>query len=168
MQQSTAQPQMVSSFGSLKLIQDLVDYHITIEIKDSNDWHVNTKQLKVSKNVIHFLEPDDELVGIKILSISKLDKKFENVPVEEDTTVLASLNLKFFDIDAHYEKWFFDGIYGETLVFLNDDIKDFTHDALKKELIESTMAEADGKITVERTGEFSFFNFNFKHDEDEL
>lgn len=160
-------PELDQAFGTLHLRQDLINQCITIGIKRFNDWDIDTKEVQISPTVIHFVQPDGELVGIKVLSISTLDKKFQNVPVEKDTTILVSINLKFGEFDAHYEKWFWDGLYGKTLVFFNDDIQDTTVEELKTELIDSTFAKAGGEITVKRTDEYTFFNFNFTDDEDE-
>jgi len=42
---------------------------------------------------------------------------FENVAVDEDTKILVHLDTKFGDIDVRYEKWIWDGVTGESLIF---------------------------------------------------
>jgi len=90
-----------------------------------------------------------------------MKNKFENVSVEKDTKILVTLNPKFGKYDTQYEKWYWDGLYGETLIFFNEDIKDTDEETLKAEIFESTMAKADSEITVKRTDLYTYFNFNF-------
>jgi len=61
-------PELIQDFGSLHLRQDLINQCITIGIKEFNDWDIDTKEVEISKTVIHFIEPDGELVGVKIFS----------------------------------------------------------------------------------------------------
>ena len=61
-------PEMTSSFGSLATRQDLENYSITIGIKDFESWHLDTEQVQISNTVIHFIQPDGELVGLKVFS----------------------------------------------------------------------------------------------------
>ena len=45
-----------------------IDLHcksVTIAFTDWSNWHVDTAQVEVASGVIHFVEPDGRLVGIK-------------------------------------------------------------------------------------------------------
>lgn len=92
-----------------------------------------------------------------------MKNKFDNVPVEEDTKILFSTIAKFGDYDVQYEKWKWDGIYGEGLIFFNDDIEDTSEDKLKIEIQDSPLVES-GEVTVKRTDPYTFFNFNFNYE----
>ena len=61
-------PEIASSFGKLKIRQDLVNYSITIGIIDFEEWDVDTEQIQISKTVIHFIQPNGELVELKVFS----------------------------------------------------------------------------------------------------
>ncbi len=50
--------------------------------------------------------------------------KFDNVPTEEDTAIMLSLESKFGEYDVLYQQWIWDGIQANSLIFDNDDIKD--------------------------------------------
>ena len=61
-------PEIASSFGKLKLRQDLINYSITVGIKDFDEWDLDTEQVQISKTIIHFVQPNGELVGLKVFS----------------------------------------------------------------------------------------------------
>ena len=61
-------PEVSSSLGTLHIRQDLTNHSVSIYFKHWNLWHVDTSQVEISKNVIHFVEPDGEIVGIKCFS----------------------------------------------------------------------------------------------------
>jgi hypothetical protein len=60
-------PMIESSLGNLKIRQSLNTHAITIEIKNSNLWGLDTKQIEMNKNLIHFVD-SGEVVGIKVFS----------------------------------------------------------------------------------------------------
>ena len=66
-------PEMASSFGKLKIRQDLINYSITIGFKDFTDWHLDTIEVQISPTIIHFVEPDGELVGLKVFSARRIE-----------------------------------------------------------------------------------------------
>lgn len=60
-------PAIESSLGNLKIRQSLNTQSITIEIKPSNLWGLDTKQISINSKLIHFVD-SDEVVGIKVFS----------------------------------------------------------------------------------------------------
>jgi hypothetical protein len=89
--------------------------------------------------------------------------KFDGVPTEKDTTVLFRHEVKFGDYDVLYEKWKWDGITAESIVFDNDDIAGLSDDKIKSDAKSSPMVESGSDVTIKRsdTG-YTFANFNFK------
>lgn len=86
--------------------------------------------------------------------------KFESVPLEEDVTMNIQLDTKFGEYDVRYEKWSWDGIVAESLIFLTEDITNLTDSELFDQIRKSTLSpKADEKI--KRGEEFTFVNFNF-------
>lgn len=74
-------PMIESSLGNLKIRQSLKTHAITIEIKNSNLWGLDTKQIEVNRNLIHFVD-SGEVVGVKIFSeaIIMTEDKFRYKP----------------------------------------------------------------------------------------
>lgn len=92
-----------------------------------------------------------------------MSSKFENVPVEEDTKILFELEAKLGGCDVLYNKWYWDGITAESLIFDNDDIADMSLEVLESEVRSSPLVTADSEMTVKRSDSgFTFVNFNFE------
>ena len=61
-------PEMITAFGNLSIRQDLINHSVTIGFKNFTDWDLDTEQIQFSKSIIHFIQPDGELVGLKVFS----------------------------------------------------------------------------------------------------
>lgn len=48
--------------------------------------------------------------------------KFENVPVEEDTKIIFEQEATLGEYEVLYQKWFWDGISAESIIFANEDV----------------------------------------------
>ncbi len=85
--------------------------------------------------------------------------KFKDVPVEKETKVISRKIIKLDTLEAQHEKWRWDGITAQSIVFAEADIKDQTEEQLiilikaNIELAEN----ADITISRDRNG-FAFFN----------
>ncbi len=94
-----------------------------------------------------------------------MKNKFENVPKDKDTRIIASLEITFGEYRALHQGWCWDGIIAESLIFFNEDIKDLTEDELVEEVRLSPLISAESRekgITYKLSGEFTFVNFNFE------
>lgn len=92
-----------------------------------------------------------------------MSDKFKDVPVEEDTRIRFRTEAKFGEIDVLYEKWTWEGITAESLVFANEDVTDLTDDELKQEVRTSPLVRSDTQITLKRSDSgYTFVNFNFE------
>jgi len=90
-------------------------------------------------------------------------KKFDNVPVEEDTRILFRKEAKLGNYDVLYEMWSWEGISAESLIFVNDDVSDLTDEELEREVRKSPLVKKDSAITIKRLDiGFTFVNFNFE------
>ena len=56
--------------------------------------------------------------------------KFTGVSVEKDTHIIAQLEAVLGPYDVLYQKWSWDGIVAESIVFANDDVKSLDEKAL--------------------------------------
>ena len=95
-----------------------------------------------------------------------MNEKFKNVPTDDETTILFESTMKFGDLDILYQKWHWDNIYAQSIVFVEEDIKTMTDDELKEYVKESDIIKDKNKITMSRDKDgFTFINFNFQTEE---
>lgn len=90
--------------------------------------------------------------------------KFFNVPTDKDTNVFYELELKFNSYDVLHQKWDWDGIKGESLIFLIEDVKDLSKEDLIELVNSSPIVENKEQTTysVDKSNTYVFLNFNFK------
>lgn len=91
-----------------------------------------------------------------------MSKKFDGVPVDEDTKILLRQETKLGNYDVLYEAWYWEGISAESFIFANDDISGLTDIELKQEVRKSPLLKEGSDITLKRLKEFTFVNFNFE------
>lgn len=93
-----------------------------------------------------------------------MNDKFKNIPVDDDTNISSSLQVKFGDLDCVYQQWTTEGIHGSSLIFHCDDVVSNTNEELEQWLLESPLLKQQGSaVTVSRNAdsEYVFVNFNF-------
>ena len=89
--------------------------------------------------------------------------KFDNVPVEEDTKILFELEATLGEYKVLYQKWFWDGITAESIIFANEDVINLTDKEIEREVRTSPLLQKASKITLSRSKSgFTFVNFNFE------
>ena len=105
-----------------------------------------------------FVRLNETLTGVLIMT-----NKFDGVQTEEDTSILNRMEVKLGDYEVLYEKWSWDGISAESIIFANTDIKDLSDKELEAEVKASPLVKSSSDITIKRskTG-FTFVNFNFE------
>lgn len=93
-----------------------------------------------------------------------VDTKFHDVPVEPDTRVLSRKPCAVEGYQALHERWVWDGIKGETLIFVSADVSQLGDEDLRRLLAGSELFEADSQVTIKRSdSEYTFVNFNFRY-----
>lgn len=97
-----------------------------------------------------------------------MGKKFENVPVEEDTVILFELEGNLGEYKILYQKWYWEGITAESFIFANEDVAERTDEEIIELVLSSPAVKSEkSDITLSRSDSgFTFVNFNFVHDED--
>ena len=89
--------------------------------------------------------------------------KFDGVPTEEDTKIIFRHEVKFGDYDILYEKWLWDGITAESIVFDSKDVEGLSDDEIIEDAKSSPLVESDSDVTIKRSDAgYTFVNFNFK------
>jgi hypothetical protein len=61
-------PEVSTDLSNLHIRVDLINRSVSVYLKDWTLWHVDTSQVQVSDSLIHFTQPDGEIVGIKCFS----------------------------------------------------------------------------------------------------
>ena len=61
-------PEVSSIQGSIHIRQDLTTHSITVYFKDWTLWDENTVEVHISGSLLHFIESDGNLAGIKAFS----------------------------------------------------------------------------------------------------
>lgn len=94
-----------------------------------------------------------------------MNEKFKNVPIEEDTKIKKQELVKIDKYDTLYQKWNWDGTEGESLIFLESDIKHLNDEELEHLILESKFSGTFGSSrTISRgKSKFVFVNFGFKY-----
>ncbi len=93
-----------------------------------------------------------------------MTSKFANIPVDEDTTIIYQQETLLGNYRVLYQKWHWENIVAESVIFANEDITDLSDEELAKEVKESPMmTKQNSRITVNKTDDgFTFVNFNFE------
>jgi len=91
-----------------------------------------------------------------------MTEKFKNLPIDKDTLIIFSIETKLEPYDAVYQKWHWDGIDGESIIFFNEDIADLSEAQIKNEVAENTaLLKENSQITYKKGDTYTFVNFNF-------
>jgi len=88
--------------------------------------------------------------------------KFKHVPVEEDTKIIFSHEVKFEPYEILYQKWSWEGVIAESFIFDSRDVADLSDEELIAEAKTSPAVQKDSQVTIKRNASgFDFVNFNF-------
>lgn len=91
-----------------------------------------------------------------------MTEKFKDIPVDEETQILSSMQAKIDKYDVVYQKWNWDGIHGESIIFYNEDVAALNEEQVKHEVALCTaLVKADSKLTYKKGEKYTFVNFNF-------
>ncbi len=94
----------------------------------------------------------------------KLSDKFKDVPEDDETYTEFRREFKFGEYDVLYEKWSWEGITAETLVFVSEEIASMQIHALEDFVRESSLVKEWTNMTIkENDNGFTFVNFNFEY-----
>ena len=90
--------------------------------------------------------------------------KFNNIPEQKDTEIIFRAETRFGDFDVVFERWKWDGILAESIIFDEDDVSEMADDEIITQVKDSPLF--DGKInkgdpTIRNISGFVFVNFNF-------
>jgi hypothetical protein len=90
-----------------------------------------------------------------------MKEKFKNIPIDEGIKILMSSPTKWGELDIVYQKWNWEGIRAESIIFLSEDVKEMDDEALEADMRDGPIVWEDSQVTIKRGDEFTFVNFNF-------
>ena len=90
-----------------------------------------------------------------------MNEKFENIPLDEGTKIIFSSPMKWGELDIVYQKWNWEGIKAESIIFLNEDVKAIDDVALEADVRDGPIVKEGSQIIIKRLEEYTFVNFNF-------
>jgi len=92
-----------------------------------------------------------------------MSKKFDGVPVEEDTRIRFRQEIRLGKFDVLHEKWSWEGILAESIIFADDDISGMTDEEIEQEVRKSPLVKKESEVKIKRSYKgFTFINFNFE------
>ena len=59
-------PELSVTMGDRHIRHNLIDHSVTLYIKDWTQWNESTQQVRISSTLWHFVQPDGEIVGLKV------------------------------------------------------------------------------------------------------
>lgn len=105
----------------------------------------------------------ENIEDLKKQNIFNIKNKFKDVKFEPDTKLLFFDYLIIDGLDCKYEIWSWDGIQGESLIFLKEDLKNFEKsffETIVKKLKKENNLKLD--ITLKSSNQYFYVNFGFK------
>jgi len=90
--------------------------------------------------------------------------KFNNIPEDENTEIIFRAQVKFGDLDVVYEKWEWDGVLAESIIFDEDDVSEMNDDEIINQVKDSPRSESKiykGDPTIRHLSGLVFVNLNF-------
>ena len=93
-----------------------------------------------------------------------MSNNFDSVSVEEDTRILRNQETTLGQYDVLHQKWKWEAITAESIIFMNEDVVDLEDKELEIMVKESPLFKG-GQTTLKRSESgFTFVNFNFESD----
>ena len=75
--------------------------------------------------------------------------KFDAVPVESDTVIIVSLEVKLDEYDILYQKWYWENIYAESFIFSTADVAIMSDEELETFARSSPMIKLESSVIVD-------------------
>jgi len=69
--------------------------------------------------------------------------------------------MRWGELDIVYQKWYWEGINAESIIFLTKDVSSLDDVALEADVRDGPLVKYNSQITIKRTDKYTFVNFNF-------
>ena len=91
-----------------------------------------------------------------------MTSNLNHIPHDPDTTILFEQQGVFDDIPACYQSWYWDGVSGESIIFLKKDLKQHQIKHLIQKVKTSHLVQNPDQVTKKQKSDYLFINFNFR------
>lgn len=92
-----------------------------------------------------------------------MPRNFDQLATDPDTEILSRKEMKFKNLDVVHEKWRWEGITAESLIFVSEDVKDLDDDEIKNMVMDFESFNYGSSMSLKRSNcGFTFVNFNFE------
>ena len=91
-----------------------------------------------------------------------MKEKFKEIPKDRDTKITMELKTNLGKYEIVYQKWLWDGIKAESIIFFNEDIEFLSEEEVKDQVKLSPLLKDNSEITYKKSDIYTFINFNFK------
>ncbi|MFW6357316.1 MAG: hypothetical protein ACOC0K_01145 [bacterium] len=92
-----------------------------------------------------------------------MTSKFDGLTTDPDTKILFRKEVKLGKFDVLHEKWNWEGITAESLIFVSEDVKDMDDGEIEELVADFESFDSGSSITLKRSESgFTFVNFNFE------
>jgi hypothetical protein len=88
--------------------------------------------------------------------------KFNNIPEQKDTEIIFRAETRFGDFDVVFERWKWDGILAESIIFDEDDVSEMDDDEIINQVKDSPLFDDKiykGDPIIRHNNRFLFVNF---------
>ena len=90
-----------------------------------------------------------------------MKEKFKDISVDKDTLIIDSMEVNIETHEAIYQKWHWDGIHGDSIIFCNEDIDELSEEQIKNQVKNTKLFNTNSQITFIKGEKYTFVNFNF-------
>ena len=90
-----------------------------------------------------------------------MNDKFKDLSTDEGVKILFRSPMKWGELDIVYEKWYWEGINAESVIFLTEDVKELSDEALEADVRDGPLVKSTSQVTIKRLDKYTFVNFNF-------
>ena len=87
----------------------------------------------------------------------------KDIPVEEETRIKKSTKVELVEgFEFVYQQWVWEGTWGESAIFSEEDVPDWTDDEIMNLVKALGIVENVEQMTFKRSKGYVFVNFNFQ------
>lgn len=88
--------------------------------------------------------------------------RFDQVPKEPDITTIYQRETRLGCLDVLYRRWIWDGIQGESLVFRDEDVGEWSDDEIIQRVRSAPICRPDSDVLLKRSASgYTVASFNF-------
>ena len=91
-----------------------------------------------------------------------VEEKFTNVPMDPDTRIISQSLMTIDGVDAVHQEWDWEGVFGESLIFVTKEVRGLGDAGLKQLARASSLVQDGSDFTIKKDPlGYTFVNFNF-------